>query len=65
MNPTLQVAQGPEEISFTGQSPSYMTATPIGTDFIQGTGDSVATSLSPLIVIALVILGTVLLRHVR
>jgi hypothetical protein len=65
MNPTLTISQGPEEISFTGQSPTSETATPIGTGFIQGTGAMATSSLSPLLVIGIVILTAIVLRGMR
>jgi hypothetical protein len=38
--PALQISQGPQEVLFAGQSPAG--SVPIGTSFIQGTGQQSA-----------------------
>ena len=59
----LQVSEGPAEIQFVGQSPASNLASPIGTSFIQGTGEAAADtsdSSTLLIVLAVGVAGWLL-----
>lgn len=61
----LQIPSTPQEISFTGQSPTAATAAPTGTGFIQGSYGGLGNGISPIVWIALLALGFLLLRNVR
>ena len=57
----LQVSEGPAEVQFVGQSPAADLAVPIGTSFIQGTGEaSPSGSNTLLIVLGLGVVGWML-----